>query len=130
MRVKVRDQSAQKLLQLIIWMPGLRGGDHSLNPAHDPIGKNSVASPEHLRVIRRQYVLGAEKHLLVKLFARAHTRELDLDVAADRETRKTNQVTRDIHDPDRLTHVKQEYLAPLSQRSGLQYQLHCFRNGH
>ena len=46
-----------------------------------------VLRAQHLRMIRRQHVLGSEEHLFVKLLTRTNSAELDLDIGADLASR-------------------------------------------
>src|SRR3954470_17589598 len=99
------------------------GTDERLDAPHYTLRKNSVAGAQHLRVIGRQHILSAEEHLLVKLLARSHAREPDLDVGADSQARESDQVGGDVDYPDGLSHVEQEDLTAASERAGLQHQL-------
>src|SRR5436309_821804 len=75
-------------------------------------------------------VLGAEEHLLVELLAGADTAKLDLDVGADAETRQADQVSGDVDDTNRLSHVEKKNLAAAAEGACLEDELDCFRDGH
>src|SRR5579862_1573630 len=76
----------------------------------------------------RVFERGAQ--LFVKLLARAHTGELDLDVFMRLQTRQQNQVSGEVHDFDRLTHVQDTDLAAVSDDRSLQHELGGFGYGH
>ena len=129
-RVEVGNQRLQELSDLVLGAAGIGRAGEGLDASDRPVGEQSVARPQHLRVIRREYVLGRKEHFLVQLLTRAHTSELDLDVSADLEAGQANQVGGDVHHFDLFAHVENEHLSTASESPSLKYQLNRFGNGH
>src|SRR5690606_15505622 len=56
--------------------------------------------------------------------------EDDINILSDLEAGKLNQVSGKIHDLHWIAHIQNKYLTTSTQHSGLQHQLHRFRNCH
>src|SRR5262244_2273063 len=76
----------------------------------------------------RGFVLPNE--LLGDLFTRSGSDEGDGDFDIGHEAGQSDQVAREIHDLDLLTHFEDEDLAPLGKRRRLEYQMHRFSDEH
>src|SRR5450755_4561885 len=75
-------------------------------------------------------VLKHGAQFFVELFAGTHTAEFDLDILIRPEPGQQDQVSGQVDDLHRLTHVQDANLAALADDSGLQHQLAGLRDGH
>ena len=90
-----------------------------------------VGGQDHdLLVARRDDPFALGDQLLVELLAGPQAREDDLDVLLRLEAVESDHVPGQIQDPDRLAHLEDEDLAPLSHRPGLQDQLGRLGDAH
>ena len=68
--------------------------------------------------------------LLIEFFSRAQAGVLDLDVHVWHMSRQLDQVSGQVVDLDRISHVQHKYLAALGIGAGLKHQSHRLRDGH
>src|SRR3569833_117704 len=79
---------------------------------------------------RRHSAFFQMAHFFVMLFARPGAGELDPDVFVRPQSRKQDQIARQIDDPDRIAHIENEYLAAASHGGSLQDKLAGFGDRH
>src|SRR3569833_75050 len=72
----------------------------------------------------------ARRELLDQLLTGPNTAVANLDVLVRTETRKRDQVSGEVHDPNRLAHIENEDLATFAHGASLQHQLARLGNGH
>jgi hypothetical protein len=90
-----------------------------------------VGGQDHdLLVARRDDPFALGDQFLVEFLARPQARKDDLDVLLWFEAVESDHILGQIQDPDRLAHLEDEDLAPLSHRPGLQDQLGRLGDAH
>src|SRR5579864_2302239 len=83
-----------------------------------------------VRVAGAQYLLVGFAEFFVEFLAWASAGDLDWDVDSNLVARQADHALRQVHDPNRLSHVQHEYLAASRQHRRLQDKLDCLCDAH
>ena len=87
-------------------------------------------SPEDFFVDANGVLFGFVEQFFVEFFTRSQTGEHDIDVVRISLAGKPNHVFGKIDDPNRFAHVQDQNVTAFTDGTGLQHQLHGFRDRH